>query len=141
MKNPLFAILAILAIFGSSNHLCFAQSNSSQTTKAQKNLEKIKKKVEKIGVGEKITVVKLNGQDFYGSVSSIEADDFQIVDVDTKQIHQFKYSEVKKIHPGDGERNLITGKRNNPRRGWLYGAAILGGILILTVIGLSDKDF
>ncbi len=141
MKNSLFAILAILAIFGTSNHLCFAQTSSPQSTKAQKKLEKIKKKVENIGVGEKITVVKLNGQDFYGSVSNIEADGFQIVDVDTKQTRDFKYSEVKKIHPGDGERNLITGKRNNPRRGWLYGAAILGGVIILTIIGLSDKDF
>ncbi|MDQ3799158.1 MAG: hypothetical protein M3384_06900 [Acidobacteriota bacterium] len=134
-----------MAILITGNHLCFAQTSpvaSTQTGQIQgKKLEKLKRRVEKIGVGGKITVVKLGGQDFYGSVSSIESDGFQIVDVDTKQTHSFKYAELKKIHPGDGERNLITGKRANPRRGWLYGIAIMGALFTLVAVGLSDKDF
>lgn len=145
MRNSLLAILASLAIFITSNHLCFAQTNPAnpnQTKQVQGNkAEKLKKRVEKIGVGGKITAVKLDGRDFYGSVSNIEPDGFQMVEVDSKQTLGFKYTELKKIHEGDGERNLITGKRNNPRRGWLYVAAIAGTLAVILAVGLSDKDF
>lgn len=62
-----------------------------------------------------------------------------MAEVDSKQTVGFKYTELKKIHEGDGERNLITGKRNNPRRGWLYGAAIFGTLFVILGVALS-KD-
>jgi hypothetical protein len=145
MRYKLLATLAFLAIFMTSNHLCFAQTNpanSSQTKQIKTaKLEKLKKQVEKIGVGGKITVIGLDERDFYGKVSNIETDGFQIVDVDSKQIIAFKYAEVKKIKTGDGEKHLITGKRFNPKKGWLYGIAIFGTLAVLLAIGLSDKDF
>lgn len=90
---------------------------------------------------EKLRSSNLNGQKFYGSVNNIEADGFEIVEVDSKQTAGFKYIELKKINKGDGEKNLITGKRANPQKGWLYGAAIFGTLLVILAIGLSDKDF
>lgn len=145
MRNTLLATLASLAILITSNHLCFAQTNpanSSQTkqVKAAK-LEKLKEQIEKIGIGGKITVIRLDERGFYGKVSNIEADSFQIEEVDLKQTLTFKYAEIKKVKTGDGERNLITGRRVNPKKGWLYGIAILGAVAVILAIGLSDKDF
>ncbi len=145
MRHTLLSTLAFLAIIISSNHLCFAQTNpaDSSSTKQIKTakLEKLKKQVEKIGVGGKITVIRLDERDFYGKVSNIEADGFQIEEIDLKQTLAFKYTEVKKIKTGDGEKNLISGKRVNPKKGWLYGIAIFGTLAVLLAIGLSDKDF
>ncbi len=103
--------------------------------------EKLKRQVEKIGVGGKITVIRLDKRDFYGTISSIEADGFQIVEVDLKQTLSFKYTELKKIKNGDGERNLLSGKRVNPKKGWLYGVAIFGTLFVILAIGLSNKNF
>jgi len=145
MRHSLLAILVSLALLIASNHLCFAQTNpanSSQKKQVQTaKLEKIKKQVEKIGVGGKITVIRLDERDFYGKVSSIEVDSFQIEEVDLKQTLAFKYTEVNKIKTGDGEKNLITGRRVNPKKGWLYGVAIFGTLAVILAIGLSDKDF
>lgn len=143
MQNTIPAILAFLAILITSNQLCFAQTNSTNQSQKKKTdtIEKLKKQVEKIGIGGKITVIRVDQRDFYGSVSNIEADGFQMIEVDLKQTVSFKYTEIKKIKKGDGEKNLITGKRVNPRRGWLYGLAIFGTLFVILAVGLSDKDF
>ena len=145
MRHSILAILAFAAILITSNHLCFAQTNpadSSQMKQVQTAAkEKLKRQVEKIGVGGKITVIRLDKRDFYGTVSSIEADGFQIVEVDSKQTNSFKYTELKKIKSGDGERNLLSGKRVNPKKGWLYGVAIFGTLFVILAIGLSNKNF
>lgn len=145
MRHTLLATLAFWAILSTSNHLCFAQTNPVNSSQAKQvkaaKLEKLKKQVEKIGVGGKITVIRLDERDFYGKVSNIEADSFQIEEVDLKQALTFKYAEVKKIKTGDGERNLITGRRANPKKGWLYGIAIFGTLAVILAVGLSDKDF
>ncbi len=145
MKNIFFATLTIFALIFSSNYLCFAQinpTNPSQTTKIKKTkLEKIKEKVEEIGIGGKITVIRLDKKKFYGKVTNLDDAGFQILEVDLKTTLDFKYSELSKINTGDGEKNLITGKRANPKKGWLYGLAIFGTLFVILGIALSDKDF
>ena len=145
MRHLFPAILASLAILVTSNHLCFAQltpTNSSPMKQIQAaEKEKLKQQVEKIGIGKKITVIRLDEREFYGSVSSIEPDGFQIDDVDLKQTVSFKYTELKKVRKGYGGKNYAVGKRVNPRRSLLWTAAILGGLALILGIGLSDKDF
>ncbi|MBA4123630.1 MAG: hypothetical protein H0X72_14350 [Acidobacteria bacterium] len=104
-------------------------------------LEELKKQVEKIGLGKKITVIRLDEREFYGSVSNIEADGFQIDEVDLKQTVDFKYTELKKVRKGYGGKNYAVGKRVKPGRGWLYGVAIFGTLFVILGIALSDKDF
>jgi hypothetical protein len=131
MRHTLLAVLTTLAILVTSNHLGFAQTNSANSLKAkQTKAEKLKKKVEKIGIGGKITAVRLDGRDFYSTINDIEEEDFEMIEVDSKRTVNLKYAELKKIHKGDGKRNLITGKRNNPQRGWLYGLAIFGTLAV-----------
>ncbi|MDQ3087242.1 MAG: hypothetical protein M3Q78_01445, partial [Acidobacteriota bacterium] len=62
MQHSLLAILASLALLMTSNHLCFAQTNPPNPPSMQQvraaALEKLKKEVEKIGIGKKITVIR-----------------------------------------------------------------------------------
>ncbi len=145
MRHSLLAILASLALLIASNHLCFAQTNPANSSQMQQvqaaAIEKLKKQVEKIGIGRKITVIRLDEREFYGSVSNIEADGFQIDEVDLKQTVGFKYNELKKVRKGYGGKNYAVGKRVNPRRSFLVGAALLGGLFLILGIALSDKDF
>ncbi len=145
MKNTIFASLTLIALIFSSNYLCFAQispTNQSQTTSIKKpKQDKIKEKVEKIGIGGKITVFRSDKKKFYGKVTSLDDEGFQILEVDLKTTIDFKYSEISKITTGDGEKNLITGKRANPKKGWLYGLAIFGALFVILAVALSDKEF
>ena len=142
MRQSFLKILAILTVFSMSTHWCFAQTNPDNSTNTQtQKIEKLKNQVKKIGTGGEITVVNLSNEKVYGSVSYIGTDSFQIVDVDSREILSFNYNELKKIHRGDGERNLITGKRKNSRRGWIFAAALLGTLAVILAVGLSDKDF
>ncbi len=142
MRQTLLSTLVTLAILITNNHLCFAQTNpanSSQTTQVKTaKLEKLKKRVEKIGVGGEITVIRLDERDFYGKVSNLEADGFQIDEVDLKQTIDFKYTEIKKIKTGEGGKSLITGKRANHKNGWVFGVAIFGTLFVLLGVALSN---
>lgn len=143
MRHSVLAILTSLALLITSNHFCFAQTNptnQSQTKQVQETkIEKLKKRIEEIGVGGKITVVRLDNRDFYGKVSNIEADGFQINEVDLKQTINFEYTEIKKIKTGEGGKSLITGKRANSKYSWLIGVATFGTLFVLLGVALS-KD-
>ncbi len=145
MRRSLLAILASLALLVTSNYLCFAQTNPANPSQMKQvqaaKVEQLKKQVEKIGIGRKITVIRLDEREFYGSVSNIEADGFQIDEVDLKQTVDFKYNELKKVRKGYGGKNYAVGKRVNPRRSFLIGAAIVGALFLILGIALSDKDF
>ncbi len=145
MRHSFLAILTTLALLLTSNHLCFAQTNpanSSQMKQVQAaETDKLKQQVEKTGIGKKITVIRLDGREFYGSVNSIEADGFQINEVDLKQTVSFKYNELKKVRKGYGGKNYAVGKRVKPGRGLLIGAAIFGTLFVILGIIVSDKNF
>jgi hypothetical protein len=144
MRDSLLATLLSLTILISSNYLCFAQTNPanpSQMKQVQADaIEKLKNQVEKIGIGKKITVIRLDEREFYGTVSNIEADGFDIDDVDLKQTVSFKYTELKKIRKGYGGKGY-GGKRIPTKRSLLFGAALVGGLVLILGIALSDKDF
>lgn len=143
MRNSLLTILVSSAILITTNHLCFAQINPAGSSSVKQiqlaRIEELRKQVEKIGIGKKITVIKLDEREFYGSVSSIEADGFQIDEVDLKQTINFKYTELKKVRKGFGGKNYAVGKRVNPFRSLLIGAAVVGGLFLILGIALS-KD-
>ena len=141
MKKSFLTILLNIFVVTSGNYLCFAQNTSSNKSKKLSKTEKIKKKVESIGIGGKITVIKMNNGKSFGTVVEINDDNFQIKDVDSPQTLSFAYLDLKKVTTGDGERNLFTGQRHNPKKGWLYGIAIFGTLFIILGVALSDKNF
>src|SRR5205085_3015698 len=110
----------------------------SQTQKlapADKQIEKIKRVVNKVAVGNRITVYLKNGDDLHGTVTNISANDFDIAEVDFHKLLTINYTDVKKVREGYGEINLLTGKRRNPPRGFKIAAfAGLAALLIIPII-------
>ena len=103
-------------------------------------VQNVKDQVQKIGVAKKATVIMLTGKEYYGAISKIEPDSFEIAEVDLKQIMAFDYKDVKKVRKGYGGRGF-TGKRVNPRNQWIAAAAVLGVLIVLPIVILaSSKD-
>jgi hypothetical protein len=61
MKNSIFLVLSCLLLTVSAAEVCRAQKSPDQSQPA--SVDQIKLDVAKIGVGNKITVIRLNGQE------------------------------------------------------------------------------
>lgn len=144
MKHIFLTVFVSLTILLTSNHLCFAQINPANSPTRQQTLskkqEKLKNKVLGIGVGGEITIVKKNKKKFFGTVTDVTVNDFEIAEIDLKTRLRFNYTDLKSVYEGDGEKNLITGKRNNPQHGWLYAGALVGAVFAILLIALSQDD-
>ena len=142
MKHRMLAFLCFLALLVTSNYLCLAQANTAnqpQSKAVQISADKIKQNVEAIGVGHKITVIRLDGQEFYGSIRSISTDGFQIYEVDQKHTIDFRYDQLQGVRKGYGGLGF-GGKRIPTHRSLITVAAFLGGLtLLLVIIAANDK--
>lgn len=112
-----------------------AQLPNQPPSKVDQQAEKIKRKVQDLGVSARVTVILKNEQERYGSLAQIEDDSFQIVEVDQKQLMTISYKEVKKVRYDYGKPNPFNGKRWNPKWGLIATIALLGFMVI--VIPLS----
>jgi len=113
-----------------NNTPAFCQSSQNVPSQVQK----VKDQVQKVGILEDVTVILLTGKEYYGSISKIETDRFEIAEVDLKQRMEFDYKDVKKVRKGYGGRGF-GGKRVNPRHNLIAGISVVGllfGIAILT---------
>lgn len=104
---------------------------------------KVKRTVEKIGVGGRLTLYLKNGDELYGSVVSYTEDGVQITEVDLKQVLTIQYRNVKKVREDYGKRDLLTGKRSNPPKGFKIGVAVgllfvAVGLPIIALAGMKD---
>jgi hypothetical protein len=101
-------------------------------------IEKVKAKVNRIGVRENITVFHINGEKYHGFVVRIGDSDFEITEVDLKSNYTFQYSEVKKVDEGYGEKGPLGNRVG--RRGHLIGLIVgLSVVLVLPVVLLASS--
>jgi len=129
-----FQIAAITFALVLGNNLpAFCQSPQNIPPQVQK----VKNQVQKIGIAEDTTVILLTGKEYYGAISKIEPDSFEIAEVDLKQRMAFDYKEVKKVRKGYGGRTF-GGKRVNPRASRIAGIAVVGGLIALAFWGASQ---
>jgi hypothetical protein len=110
-----------------NNTPAFCQSSQNIPSQVQK----VKDQVQKVGILEDVTVILLTGKEYYGSISKIEPDSFEIAEVDLKQKMAFDYKDVMKVRKGFGGRGF-GGKRVNPRVNLIVG--IIG---VSALIGLG----
>src|SRR5262245_10271037 len=100
-------------------------------------IEKVKAKVNKIGVRENITVFHIDGKKYHGFVVRISDSDFEITEIDRKTNYTFQYSEVKKVDEGYGEKGPLGNRvgRKGRRFGLIAGltAAMLPVILYVAL--------
>jgi hypothetical protein len=112
-----------------------AATARSEPTKQQKDdagrVEKLKRVVSKVGVGHRITVFPKSGDDLHGTVSRIGAEDFDVAEVDRKELITVRYESAEKVREGYGGLNLFTGKRASPRKG--TNIALLGAVLFVAI--------
>lgn len=113
-----------------------------QQKDAAKRIEKLKRVVNKVGVGHRITIFLKNGEDLHGTVSRVGAEDFDVAEVDLKQLITVRYEFVEKAREGYGNVNLFTGKRTSPRKGTEIGifAGVMFVVIALPLIALSSMD-
>lgn len=106
-----------------------------QPAPADKQVEKVKRAVGKIGVGQRITVFLKSGDTLHGTVAQVGEDDFQLAEVDRRQTIAVRYDEVKKAREGFGGINLFTGQRTSHSRGSRIAfTAVAFAVVLLPVI-------
>jgi hypothetical protein len=125
-------MIAFVLVVG-SNAPVFGQP--SQNTPSQ--VQKVKDQVQKLGIAEDLTVILLTGKEYYGAISKIEPDSFEIAEVDLKQKMVFDYKDVKKVRKGYGGHGF-GGKRVNPRTNLIAGVAVVAFILGIAIYGASQ---
>jgi hypothetical protein len=135
MKKSVISTLVSIALLISGNYIVLSQA--SIPAPSQKDLEriaKVKKDLNKIGVGKTITVSRVDNRDFFGRVKSIGENDFEIVETDSKQIQIFNYLDIKNVRAGDGNNRYVGGQRKNPRSKWFVFGGSVAAILIIAVV-------
>jgi hypothetical protein len=94
--------------------------------------EKIRRDVEKIGIGGEITVIFKDDSENYGTITAIEQDKFSIAEVDLKKPIDVGFDELKKVRKNFGGKGFM-GKRPDPKWGWIAGAVLFGALFALVI--------
>jgi hypothetical protein len=107
------------------------EKNDQASTSNQSSAQRVRKRIESIGLAGRVTVVLNNGNEYYGAVSQISDESFQLADIDLKQQVTISYADVRKIRRGFGNPNPFNGKRWHP--GWHIAAALAAVGLTIVV--------
>ena len=105
------AISFALIFAGSAPAYCQSPQNNPASPS---QIQSVKDQVQKIGKAEDITVILFSGVEYYGAISKIEADSFEIAEVDLRQMITIAYTDVLKVEKGYGPMDSSTGKRERP---------------------------
>ncbi|MCI0485675.1 MAG: hypothetical protein L0229_03650 [Blastocatellia bacterium] len=130
LKKSLAIVVVSLCLLSGKSGMALGQSSQTGSV-LSRQAEQIKKKVEKIAIGEDIAVHLRSGGELCGAVSRIGDESFEIAEVDLKQNITVKYGDVKRVWKGYGKINHSTGRRVNPRSGLFARFAIMGGMIAI----------
>jgi hypothetical protein len=114
-----------------------APGNAQQAAPLTKHGAAVKKTVEQLPPRAKITVVREQAENVYGSVVSAGEESFRLYDVDRNAEVTLPYDGVKKIKRGYGGYNSIQGRHTSRRTRTivvLAVAAALGGLIAAVVV-------
>jgi len=134
-----FQVAAIsFALIFANNAAVYCQSPQNSPASAPR-IQTVKDQVQKIGKGEDVTVILISGVEYYGAISKIEPDSFEIAEVDLKQMVAISYADVYIVEKGYGEMNSSTGTRQKgPKMRSFWILAIVG---IASTVGLTIWGF
>ena len=144
MKQILISALTALALALTAPATLLAQTQpapSGNTARAKPSeSEKVKEKVNALGIGHRVTVVLRNGNEYYGALGESGDDGFELSEVDLNQKITIAYSDVKKVRNGFGNPNKFNGKRWHP--GWHIAGllTVIGLTVALAVAGATARD-
>src|SRR5262245_66247403 len=106
------AAITFALIFANSAAV-YCQSPQNSPASAPR-IQTVKDQVQKIGKGEDVTVILFSGVEYYGAISKIEEDSFEIAEVDLKQMVAISYEDVKRVERGSGEMRCVGKRQNDP---------------------------
>src|SRR5215475_6260805 len=136
------AITFALIFANSAAVYCQSPQNSPASTP---RIQTVKDYVQKIGQGKDVTVILFSGVEYYGAISEIEPDGFEIAEVDLKQMVAISYADVYIVEKGYGELNSSTGTRRkglSSRPFWIFmavGVAATVGFAIWAAKRLGNR--
>ena len=131
MKSSCLSLVISLSLLTCGARVAGARQTAGTNPPPDKRSEKLRRAVEKIGVGKKITVILKEGRDQRGFVESFDGAGFQIVERKTQRVVAFKYADVKRTRrgwrkpPGLLETSILAG-------------AIVGLLTTTTLIALKQ---
>lgn len=124
----------------------YSPRQQSQTAPVQpatdKQAEKAARQIRQIGIGGPITLYLKNGDELHGTVSKIDQDSMQVSEIDRHDNFMVRYSEIRKVRSGAGNKNVFTGKRVTRSHGLrIAGLIIAAGIIAIPlIIVATTKD-
>ncbi|HYE76277.1 MAG TPA: hypothetical protein VEF04_23230 [Blastocatellia bacterium] len=126
--NRLFSLLCSFALLITAQSLQ-AQMPTPQTSKQQAQTEKIKKKIEDLGVLKEVTVKLQSGEKLKGRIAEIKTDAFSLKLEDPNQTtpRDINYAEVKSVSGKKGGGGQVAYRV-------LFGPAGIGGAVLLGVL-------
>ena len=141
MKYSFLIALISVSLLMLNTRLSFGQqadpSTPPQNSPAlSRHAEKIRSKVQKLGVGQDVTVVTTR-RDYHGTINKTAADSFQVADVDLNQVITINYSETKSIYNGYSDKN-IWGRRANPRTSRVVFVVAVAALIGLGIFAASQ---
>lgn len=138
MRNIVCSALACVAILVAGTQHAFTQITEADL-KAGERPRRVQRELKEIGLGNPITVSRMDEKDFFGIVKEIGDAEFKILEADNNVVQIFKYEDVKNVRPGIGSRNPFTGKRKNPRNSKVWAGVVAAGILLTIGVLLSKE--
>ena len=119
-----------------------AYGQSPQNNPASRDeTQKFKDQIQKIGLAEDVTVILSSGLEYYGAISKIESDSFEIAEVDLRRMITIAFADVMKVEKGYGPMNSSTGKREKPLSVKSHSGLVLFIVGVGAVIGMMVFAF
>jgi len=134
-----FQVAAItFALIYANSAAVYCQSPQNSPASAPQ-IQTVKDQVQKIGKGEDVTVTLFSGVEYYGAISKIEPDSFEIAEVDLKQMVAISYADLYRVEKGYGEMNSSTGTRQKGLKSRSFW--ILVAVGVASTVGLAIWGF
>jgi hypothetical protein len=122
-----------------------APSTPSQSpAPLDRRAEKVRRRVQKIGLSQTVTVIMPHEDDLHGTIIGIGEQSFQLAEVDLRQTITVRYGDVKKVRSGYRPfPDVFTGQRNSSPKGMrlaAFGAIIFVGVILPVALVAASKD-
>jgi hypothetical protein len=124
----------------SANAQTSPNAPNSVNPQVSAQIQKLKNQIEKIGRGNDITVILLDGKHHYGSILSIEDELVLINDVDRNQAVEINYRTIRKVRKNYGVNRDLNGNRIAPRKNFIGLVLGSAAIIIPVIILAASKD-
>lgn len=113
---------------------------TQQPTSSSPRIQKVIDQVQKIGKDQDVTVTLTSDLEYYGMITRIDVDRFEIDEIDLRKTVTVYFKDVQNVKKGYGKVDPSTGKRTTRLardRSWILMLAVAGAALGFTFWGIS----